>query len=504
MKKTKNPKVIGLFLALSLLTALVIGCDKNGTEPYNPAEMVTVSFDTAGGAPIDPVRVQLGQRIAVPDVTLSKTGRPQFQGLFHAPDTDWGLWTLNGWLFGETPWNFDHPVLSDITLTARWESPQGPIDLSALQGTIVNRAFEYAVDNPGRYYLFLSSNVAVEYLIPGFVAESLEGDGVSLTIIGLREERTIRPATIREGDNTSGTLFFVIMGSELIIGENITLAKTGNTNAAMVLVDSDAHFVMLPGSRITANHAIIPPIVFQSGSAVIVGRDGFFTMKGGEITGNTVQRFGNAAGGLLVMEGGTVDLQGGSIHGNGPYFDVHIPAGTINNSVNFSMSGDAHVGILNLASTATARNVIRVKDEWAGSIEEIVFFGPNVPIIDLTDRVVELATWWFVDEGNDVWRGEPVLLGVGNHSLTGDEVRNVKHFSFLASMTGQPSAWMTWDALWIIDYGADIGRFGIAPDPDTASRHGSLNAFGSLDCAILPLRQRGNFDISAYLEGENL
>ena len=63
----------------------------------------TVTFDSAGGTPVDAQTVGDGDKAAEPD----------------APTRDG--WTFLGWWNGDTEYDFNQPVTGDLTLAARWE-----------------------------------------------------------------------------------------------------------------------------------------------------------------------------------------------------------------------------------------------------------------------------------------------------------------------------------------------------------------------------------------------
>ena len=493
MKKYGFTVLLSVMLILSI--SVFSGCG-NGSN-FSSDGIFTVTFDTQGGTYVTALQIAEGQLVTEPMTVRDNDNfvPPAIPGLFRAS------WVLTGWTHNGAPWNFDtDTVAGNMTLTAQWGA--AAIDISALTGSIVNRAFEYAVNNPAVYFLILDDDVVLDSLMPNFVSDVLEGTGVSLTIIGLGGERTIRPPTAGAG-HSPGTLFWVQNGAELIIGNNITLTKTGLTNGMMVLVDSGASFVMLPGSKVTGNDARISPTIMATGSAVVVGNGGTFIMKGGEITGNNNNRFTDSAAGLKVLPGGTVDMQGGSIHGNvcfdenviprGSLFDVFIHAGDTNNSSSFTMSGSAYIEYLNIASTRTARNMIKVGENWTGNIFDLTFsasFEFSTDFIDPSDRVIELATWWLC---------QPLFTAAPGRQLTAADVgRIVDELSFLAVMTGTPAAWLLIPDILIIDHGPDIGRIGVAgwtcPGCDHhnggRSETGGVAAFNNPnDAVFLPLGQ---------------
>jgi hypothetical protein len=126
---------------------------------------------------------------------------------------------------------------------------------------------------------------------------SYSGKTVSITLDGGAAERTVSLGS-------NGYLFTVGSGVTLKLGSNITLqGRSGNT-AAVVLVNSGGTLEMNSGSKISGNtnastsdSGMSVPIgpstsksVFDGGGVYING--GTFTMRGGEITGNSVSSYG--------------------------------------------------------------------------------------------------------------------------------------------------------------------------------------------------------------------
>ncbi len=67
----------------------------------------TVSFDTDGGSNVEPQKVEKGTQVLKPS-DPTKT------------DNDNNFYKFQGWYNGETKYDFDAPVNSDITLKAKW------------------------------------------------------------------------------------------------------------------------------------------------------------------------------------------------------------------------------------------------------------------------------------------------------------------------------------------------------------------------------------------------
>lgn len=69
----------------------------------------TVSFDTDGGSEMDPQTVPYGLTVSTPD-------EPTREGF-----------TFQGWYLGDELYDFQTPVMGDITLTAHWTEIEGPV-----------------------------------------------------------------------------------------------------------------------------------------------------------------------------------------------------------------------------------------------------------------------------------------------------------------------------------------------------------------------------------------
>ena len=65
-------------------------------------ESVTVTFDSNGGSAVDPVRVAIGHTITEPSAPI------------------WAGHTFNGWYLNKAAFDFDTPITTNITLTAKW------------------------------------------------------------------------------------------------------------------------------------------------------------------------------------------------------------------------------------------------------------------------------------------------------------------------------------------------------------------------------------------------
>ena len=280
---------------------------------------VRVTFDLTGGTWTHPSYIDIPQGSALAAVDLPtpvKNVMAGFQGLFRVPAGGWN-WAFENWQFQGSEWLPTAAVQGNMTLSAHWTSPYGPMDIpdrEPFSGStnFIHRAFSFAAENLGDYYLMLNEDITVPPIWNiGLGAEHPVGEVLvqgSVTLIGLNEMRTIfRP-------RSAPGLLFAVLGGELIIGENITLSgdRYYPSNAGLVLVN-DARMTMLEGSRITQHRQTGAGIGL--GAPVILRNNSTFTMRGGEITGNGGNAGTNNAGGVLVTNS-TFNMEGGKIFDN--------------------------------------------------------------------------------------------------------------------------------------------------------------------------------------------
>jgi uncharacterized membrane protein len=118
---------------------------------------------------------------------------------------------------------------------------------------------------------------------------------VTITLKGKDAEWTVQLSG-------TGSLFTVHTGVTLILDENISLKGMSSNNASLIKVDSGGTLELRNGAKISGNN--------NSSSGGGVYSFGIFTMRGGEITGNTAPSGGG------VYSFGTFTMEGGKISGN--------------------------------------------------------------------------------------------------------------------------------------------------------------------------------------------
>ena len=337
-----------IVVTLSLMTILT-SCKKDMDD-----EIFMVTFDIDGGSPtLESLPVIKGEKTTKPADPTKVNDLP---GLYAGTPPE--LYTLDGWYNGETKWNFDSDiVIGDITLKAKWTLPT-LMNVSAQNGNNnVEKSIAYVNANPATYTLLIDEDIDIKQ-------QWLEGNNISLTLVGLGGERKIKLSE-------KGYLFLLNawggMVVELILGDNITLVgrsigSNGNqdNNSAVVLVQG-ATLTMLDGSKITGN--TIDNDYFGNAGAVLV-HSGKFTMKGGIITDNksigTVKNYN--VGGVYISEGAFFNMEGGSIFGNtGEFGDVAI-SGTI------TLSASAAIGTITQTYAWYVPPVVSIASGWTGNV----------------------------------------------------------------------------------------------------------------------------------------
>ena len=364
-RSLKGSILIAAIVAAIFLVFIACGNSRTGdmSSPGNTGNKGTaasvfysVVFDSNGGTPVESQSIKKGKKAVMPE---DPTMAIETEGLYPGtPEI-----TLEGWYNGETKWDFNAPVTADITLKANWDIPV-PLELPA--GNIVDKAIAYIDNKAGVYTLFLGNDYSV-------AAKTLNNNS-KLVIIGAGQERTISLSA-------NGTLLTIRNNFELTLGKNITLrGKSGNDNALVVLSDRASKLNMLEGSKITGNSG--KPDNDKSakiGGAGVEVKNGVFTMKGGEITGNTnnwraFEDFAYAAAsGVFISRFGTLVMKGGRIAGNsGGVANVVYMAGNMidadktANGPDLVLSGDATIESIALTSqNYTVEKSIGIEcDNW--------------------------------------------------------------------------------------------------------------------------------------------
>jgi uncharacterized repeat protein (TIGR02543 family) len=294
----------------------------------------TVTFVTNGGEPMEPATVRKGEALPDPGAPMRESG--VVEGLYtgEMSDLNAGGFTFDGWYTDEAfrnRYDFAMPLLGDLTLFAKWvDNTIAPIDLSAAAGNnILEKSFNYlkavSLSAPATYTLVLTGDLSNPNLGGNF-----NNANVTLLLTGKGEERVI---------SKSGGNLFALDAGTLILGNHIKLTGNGYGNYVPVYLNGNGKCIMRDGARISD----ITGSTGQSAAVTIMSGTASFTMEGGEICNNSLERAaaGNAA--TILAEWGGFHMTGGVISGNkvSSAFPTGNLAGGVfrNNNSPFSKTG---------------------------------------------------------------------------------------------------------------------------------------------------------------------
>jgi len=152
-----------------------------------------------------------------------------------------------------------------------------------------------------------------EYRIEINANESLSAPTLSYP---RRRNITVRLIS-REGERVlsltgNGSIFTIESDVTLILDNGISLRGRRNNNASLVRVNSRGTLIMNGGAKIIGNTTSL------AGGAVYIDENGYFTMTGGEISGNICSNSISSApgGGVYVSNNGQFNMTGGEIFNN--------------------------------------------------------------------------------------------------------------------------------------------------------------------------------------------
>jgi hypothetical protein len=203
----------------------------------------------------------------------------------------------------------------------------------------LNDAFDWlaanAVDNTD-YVILLDEDDGLTHY--GSKAGSI---GVTVTLRGLYEERTVTYKAGTFSGGYSNGLIEISAGTAFVLGENITLDgeetelyTSTNGGGSLVCVNRGGRFVMKPGSKITRSVAV------SSGAVSLKGYNDsnavYFTMEGGSISDNkcgAVKAASTSTTPIMVMEDGEI-CNNGSYYAHAgvyltSYYDFTMRGGRI-------------------------------------------------------------------------------------------------------------------------------------------------------------------------------
>ena len=164
-------------------------------------------------------------------------------------------------------------------------------------------------------------------------------NNITITLRGIGTERTISLSS-------NGSLFTISNGVTLVLDNNITLQGRDRNNASLVRVNSGGALLMNTGSLITGNTRSTTSN--SAGGGVSVD-GGTFNMNGGTISGNTASAAitsnnsnnsprSYSYGGGVYMGNGTFTMNGGTISGN------TATSSAYNYPISYSYGGGVYMG----------------------------------------------------------------------------------------------------------------------------------------------------------------
>lgn len=358
-------EVEALKVGTSTLTATTLDGEKKATcEITVDASQFTVTFESNGGSKVNDVVVDKGEKLAAPatPIMVGGPGEGLYLGVIN-PNV--GSFSFDGWYTDEAlknKYDFNTPVINDLKLYAKWvgDVPE-PINISAATGTnVLEKTYNYlntlSLSSPKEYTLVLTSDIA-NPILPG----NFKNANVSLLLVGKGEERVL-------SKSGAGNLF-LFEGGTLILGNNIKITGTGYANNPPLYLMGTGKLIMKEGSKISD----IPNATGNAAAVYVNSSNSTFTMEGGEICNNTVERTAaGIIGAAVCISWGKFYMNGGRIAGNKaitPMGANCIAGGVyINNWNHFHKTGGVIEG-----NTA----VITATQGVTGKTGQQVFFSAN-------------------------------------------------------------------------------------------------------------------------------
>jgi len=389
-----------------------------------PAEAFKVTFDSNGGSVVQSQTVKIGEKVEEP---AAPTKEAATAGLYLGTPN---AYSLDGWYYGNTLWDFDTPITKSIVLTARWMPPTSvstPIDVSGQSGANnVAKAIAYVIANPAEYTLLIDENV-------NLAPQLIDISNVKLTIIGLGGvERKINLSS--NGSLFSlGTWSSKLTGTSLAIGNDITLVGLANNNRFMVGVHDGAKFVMLDGSKITGN------TTNHFASVVYLDNFSTFTMKGGTITGNANLSSWFGDGAVHINGPSNISVEGGSIIDNKNTSDIHV----FNFYTHITLKGSATIGSLTfnyIPNYYSSYPSAVIGSDWTGNVGSLNLLNSD-HLIDMNDHIAHCA-------------GKQVVRAIAGYTLKDTDIAKITLGNFIYENAKRPIS----ETYKIAGNGADIGK----------------------------------------------
>lgn len=460
VKRTHFASLFGIAIILAIVLTVFTACPPDAED-----ETFTVSFDSDGGTSVATETVVKGKTSVNIKTDPVKDEALYSEALASLPATE-GLYkkgkityTFAGWFDASgTQWDSTMPITSDLSLKAKWDKTSGWDEVTiptTVTGTIVEKTFKYLNDKDaagkskvaGAYTLFLKSNV-------NSGANTLDASEVDLTIIGLDSERKITLSgtapikgtlfTVGKAANSGSTADLAAADSssiKLTLGDKVTLVGSDANDSALVQVKNKAVFTMETGSKVTGNKSSADSSGTGSskgqGAAVyigvsrvtvdlggVAGEGGTFNLRGGEISGNGATASSNdyrVVGGLYADSSAVINLESGKIKDNtinstaSPTKNVYVT-----NSVILTVKGGVDIPDITLNSRGTLPS--EGTTVLAGSIIISGAFKTADPAITLHLRGEEVLTSAIDTTGFSYWKDRVLLKAATGYTIVADDV----------------------------------------------------------------------------------
>ncbi|MDR0683720.1 MAG: hypothetical protein LBF83_01120, partial [Spirochaetaceae bacterium] len=231
------------------------------------------------------------------------------------------------------------------------------------------------------------------------------GDGVTLTLKNITLKGLSN--TDNDSNDNNAPLVKVVAGGALVLETGAVIEKNDvKTNSSIHglgvhITGTGATFTMYDGSEVRNNIGYI----WNGGAAgggVYVDNGGTFNMEGGSVTGNTARRGAVAASGT-----GIVNLRGGSISGNTGKYGGGVSAG---------INGNYGGGIVNMYGGSVSGNT--GNDIWIFTGEFRMYGGYSEHLTNENLFTIEgPITWNGAVSGNVTFSGN--VAGSGTMNVTG-------------------------------------------------------------------------------------
>lgn len=401
----KNISFAGIVISFITIFLACSGPASPGMKPEpEPKITHTVHFNSNGGSRVANQMVPENENAAIPVDPV----RYPSAGLYEGNEISIHDYfpVFRGWYNEEELWDFNTIITEDITLTAKWNYDSSKVPVKAASDYDFEELIDYANAVPKPYVLILDTDVTVS-------TQTLSQKGLNLIIMGTCEEKKI----ILSSQSAQGILFDIgkkgITGIQLTLGKNITLVgKKGNTSP-LIIVQEGSHFIMQEGSKITGNHSLAAFSDKDSAGSTVLVKFANFTMKGGEITGNS-NNYKDFKGGIVfITNGSKFNMEGGSIIGEkndigNSDVSVFFDTNQTHMALSFTLSGNAQIKSINMGinynSTVYLPSVL-VAPGFTGS-------GIEISLHSNTDKLSDSINNWI---------NKPVLKG-SSTKLTTDVI----------------------------------------------------------------------------------